>query len=123
MSAAWTDVPCPCESGLAFAACCGVADRATRQTIIIPPDTTGADCAALTEPLRAALDQISERPDLFPARINFVKHSVLWIKMSRRWYDESVFLDPARIKGTCALETNLAFLEQACERMPWRPTA
>lgn len=108
--------PCPCGSGLAYAACCNP-ERTACAAIELNAD------ANLTPELRAAVNNIAQRPELFLANINFARQRALWVKMSRRWYDDSVFLDPPRILGRCALESDLAFVRTAAECATWQPSA
>jgi len=115
--------PCPCESDLPFNQCCGVPDRtAINADIISTVSHLDSDTNKLTPRLRIALDNITTLPDLFPARINFFNDKAYFVKMSPRWYRESVFLDPARIKGTCVVQTDLKWLQTAADRINWLPT-
>lgn len=79
--------------------------------------------SGLAPPVRAAIKNVSTRPDLFPAHINFFNDHVLWIKMSPRWYDESVFLDAVRAKGLYHVESDVQFLRVACDRTERRSSA
>ena len=116
--------PCPCESGLPNSQCCGVPDRAAINADILV--NISADDSTiqhrLTPQLRAALNNITTLPDFFPARINFFDDKAFFVKMSPRWFRESVFLDPARIKGTCVIESNLKWLQTAADQTAWNPT-
>ncbi len=121
MTLTGTALPCPCNSGFDFSACCGSADRAaTPQFTISAPDD--AVTPAPTPPLESAVRNVANAPDLFPARIAFQQNEVLWIKMSPDWYHASVFLDAARIKGACRVTSALDFLRRTGARTPWHRT-
>jgi hypothetical protein len=113
---------CPCDSGLLYAQCCGTPDRAAVNAEILATISENRnDQNNLTPQLRKALDSITTLPDFFPARINFFDDKAFFVKMSPRWYSESVFLDPARIKGTCVIQTDLNWLRTATDQIPWLP--
>ena len=76
----------------------------------------------LTPQMEQALKSVSTSPDLFPARIRFAEDKAYFVKMSPQWYRESVFLDPARIKGTYVIESNLQWTQTIAERTAWHPT-
>ena len=95
---------CLCESGLKFSECCGVPGKTALNADL---------CAKLTPQLQAAIDTIKTCPDLFPARIQFAQDKAYFVKMTPALFEQSVFLDPARMKGTCVIETNLAWLQNA----------
>jgi len=115
--------PCPCDSGLAYDACCGRQDHS--QVNIVA--SISSQCIHSEEPLspqlQTALDHLDTSPDLFPARINFAEGQAWFVKMSPRWYRESVFLDPARIKGSCIIQTELAWLQEITDRIVDQPNA
>jgi hypothetical protein len=115
---------CPCESGIPYEQCCGTTDRTAVNADILGVISNGRmeEPNRVPPPLRAAIDNITTHPDLFPARINFFDDKAFLVKMSPRWYRESVFLDPARIKGTCVIQTDLAWLQAAADHIPWQPT-
>lgn len=104
---------CPCLSGFRYDECCGVAGRTAQNThitatIILDGITDGDN---LTPELLAALASVSESPDLFLARLDLYQGKAWFVKMSQRWFRESVFLDPVRIPGKCVIETDLPWLE------------
>ena len=116
---------CPCESGKAFTDCCGVEGRiaasAPIQTYITAEGVTDKDNQ--TPEILSAIESISTNPDLFPARFNFMANKGWMVKMSPRWYQESVFLDASRMKGTYVLEVDLPWLNNKCQSIDWRPTS
>ena len=116
---------CPCGSGLAFNVCCGVPGRqAVNADVMLTVASDGGIAAGTPTPqLQTALAAIDSSPDLFPARINFADNKAWFVKMSPRWYRESVFLDPMRIKGTYVVETPLAWLQSVCDRINRQPMA
>ena len=96
---------CPCDSGLAYDDCCGREVR-RQANIVATISLQGIHSEEpLSSQLQTALDHLDTSPDLFPARINFAESQAWFVKMSPRWYRESVFLDPARIKGSCIIQT------------------
>ena len=116
---------CPCESGLAHGDCCGLAGRtALNADVMLHLSNEGvASNGTATAQIQSALENLSTRPDLFPARINFFENKAYFLKISPRWYQESVFLDPGRIKGSYVIESNLQYLQQICESTQWRKSA
>jgi hypothetical protein len=116
--------PCPCGSGLTFGNCCGVPGRqAASADVMLCVASDGTIAAGEPTPqLQTALDTIDRNPDLFPARIAFAKDKAWFVKMSPRWYRESVFLDPGRIKGTYVVETDIHWLQAVCDRIAWQTT-
>ncbi|MCI0507403.1 MAG: hypothetical protein L0Z73_15020 [Gammaproteobacteria bacterium] len=117
-----SDTGCPCESGLTFSGCCGVENRsAVSADISAVVSANGIiEKYKLTPQIQSAINLIHSNPDLFPARINFFESKAWFVKMSPRWYRESVFLDPGRIKGTFVIETDLTWLREVCERITWQ---
>lgn len=118
---------CPCESGLDYDDCCGVEGRTAVNADVVTsfsaPDGDGKlKNDNITPQIQSAINNITATPDLFPARINFHDAKAWFVKMSPRWYRESVFLDPGRINGTVVLETDLESLAEFCERINWQPT-
>jgi len=113
--------PCPCLSGLQFSNCCAAKDRIEPDVFASISAATSAENDNLTPELQAALDKTHTNPDLFPARINFFKDKVRLVKMSPRWYRESVFLDPVRILGRCVIESDLQWLQEVSEKIHWQP--
>ena len=124
MDDSFNNDPCPCESGLSYSQCCGMPERNAINADILTKISTDNPLIQdqLTPQLRAALDNITTIPDFFPARINFSDDRAFFVKMSPRWYSESVFLDPARIKGTCVIESNLKWLQSAADQTAWHPS-
>lgn len=114
---------CPCGSGIYYSACCGVPDRKAVNADIMARIAADGSIAlgALTPPVEQALQSVTHSPDLFPARIQFADDKAYFVKMSPQWYRESVFLDPARIKGTYVIETNLQWTKTIAQTTPMRP--
>ncbi|HEY5603719.1 MAG TPA: SEC-C domain-containing protein [Gammaproteobacteria bacterium] len=125
MTDADSNSACPCESGLPFSACCGVENKkAVNADIVAAVAENGVvSKRELTPQIQSAIASISGNPDLFPVRINFFDKKAWFVKMSPRWYRESVFLDPGRIKGTLVVEYDLARLEEVSKDIPWQPTS
>ena len=114
---------CPCGSGIYFSACCAVPQRRAISADImarIAPDGTIAQ-GGLTPHIEQALQAITRSPDLFPVRIRFSEEIAYFVKMSPQWYRESVFLDPARIKGTYVIESNLQWAKTIADTTPLQP--
>lgn len=98
---------CPCGSGLLQRHCCD-GDIQLRATV----NAEGAlEGEPLTPNVAAALAALSSCPDLFPVHIDFAQQRLRLIKMSPAWYQESVFLDPARIRGRYAVDMAFAGLD------------
>lgn len=116
---------CPCESGLVFSECCGAENRRAVNADITAVITTDGTTVKqeLTPHIQSAIASIADNPELFPARIDFANNKAWFVKMSPRWYRESVFLDPGRIKGTVVIEADLAWLQQICDKITWQPTS
>lgn len=117
--------PCPCDSGLTYEYCCGVANRTAGNADIVARLTTGGveTNGKLTPQMDTALELFATTPDLFPARFNFFEKKAWFVKMSPRWYSESVFLDPGRIRGTCIIESEFECLQQMTRDIAWQPSA
>lgn len=116
---------CPCGSGLDYTQCCGVPERRAINADImacISPDGS-IEQGSVTPQIKQALQTVSSSPDLFPARIRFADDKAYFVKMSPQWYSESVFLDPARIKGTYVIESNLQWAQTVAENIAWHPTS
>ena len=122
MNDASTTIPCPCESGLPYDQCCGTTNRTAVNADILATlsDSDQAQQNGLTTGLQKTLNNVGRLPDWFPARINFFDNKAFFVKMSPHWYRESVFLDPARIKGTCVIQTDLNWLRHATDHIPWQ---
>jgi len=120
-----THEPCPCNSGLTYEHCCGFANRNALnvETVARLTATSIETSGKLTVQMDAALESFATNPELFPARINFFQQKAWFVKMSPRWYRESVFLDPARIQGTCVVEIELERLQQMTQDIIWQPSA
>ena len=116
---------CSCGSGIEYSHCCGVEGRnalnADIYAYVTNKGITSED--ALTPELKSAIETVADDPQLFPARVNLFTDKAWFIKMSPTTYRESVFLDPARMKGTCLIESNLEWLKYVCEKIKWQPTA
>ncbi len=113
---------CPCGSGLTYAVCCGAAETdvpASRGRV-----TAGGaiEVGQLTPSVVASLDAMDSVPDIFPVRIDFAAASARLVKMSPRWYRDSVFLDSARIIGKYALDMDLPRFAAIADATQWRPT-
>ncbi len=115
---------CPCGSGLNYTECCGVPDRRAINADIMACITSDGSIAqgSVTPQIEQAMQKISSSPDLFPARIRFADDKAYFVKMSPQWYSESVFLDPARMKGTYVIESNLQWAQTVAENIAWHPT-
>lgn len=114
---------CPCASGFTHATCCGVAAHASRSVVGVVDETGLLHAASSTTPeLHNAVNNVATSPDLFPVTIDFFSGTARLIKMSPEWYARSVFLDPLRIPGRCALDVSLAWLNRATQHLPWKPT-
>ena len=120
-----TEQRCPCGSGMANLQCCGIEERnalnAPIYAYVTNKGITSED--SLTPEMQTAIDRVSDNPSLFPARVNLFTDKAWFVKMSPTTYRESVFLDPARMKGSCLVETNLEWLKSICEIIQWQPTA
>lgn len=117
------DSPCPCDSGFTFGECCNNADR-TETNIVATVDAEGVHSEKpLTPQLQAALDNLATDPALFPARVWFDDDEAYFIKMSPRWYQQGVFMDPGRIIGSCVIQTNLEWLKEVCEKITTQDSA
>jgi len=125
MSNPETHEPCPCDSGLSYEHCCGITNRTALNADIVARLTTdGVETnGKLTTQMDTALESFATTPDLFPARFNFFQQKAWFVKMSPRWYSESVFLDPGRIRGTCIIESELECLQQITRDIAWQPSA
>ena len=117
MTAISNDAPCPCDSGLNYGECCNNQER-TETNIVATVSRQGISTTEpLTPQLQAALDNIHTAPAFFPARVNFAENAAYFIKLSPRWYQQSVFMDPARIIGSCVIQTDLPWLADACDKI------
>jgi hypothetical protein len=123
MSDASQHLLCPCRSGIYYSACCGVPDRKAINADIMARIAANGGIAqgGLTPPVEQALQSVDASPDLFPARIQFAEDKAYFVKMSPQWYRDSVFLDPARIKGTYVIEANLQWTKTIAQTTPLRP--
>lgn len=117
--------PCPCDSGLTYEHCCGIANRTAGNADIVARLTSAGieTNGKLTEQMDTAIESFKTSPDLFPARFNFTENKAWFVKMSPRWYSESVFLDPGRIRGTCVIEVTLERLQQMTQDMALQTSA
>lgn len=123
MTVIMDDSPCPCDSGFASRECCYEQDR-TQPSIVATVSSDGVNANdPLTPQLQAALDTIDTSPALFPTRIKFVEDEACFIKMSPRTYQESVFMDPARVIGSCVIKTDLDWLRDVCDKVPIQRSA
>lgn len=100
--------PCPCGSGLLRRNCC---DAEAQVRTVLKPDGL-PDGEPLTSEVTAALASVGTSPDLFPVHIDFAQQRLRLVKMSQRWYRESVFLDPSRILGRYAVDVSFAAFER-----------
>jgi hypothetical protein len=117
--------PCNCGSGFEYSQCCGIEGQTALNAKVFAyvseNGVTSED--SMTPELLQALGSIADTPDLFPGRVNLFDGKAWFVKMSPSTYRASVFLDPARIKGSCLIETNLDWLHEACEYIHWQPTS
>jgi hypothetical protein len=125
MNSTNTDQTCPCESGRPFAECCGVEGRsALNADLLAKLDDEGNVLEGeLTGQLMASVKQASTSPDMYFARYNFREERAYMVKMTAQHYQDSVFLDPGRIKGSCVIESNFNWIESiaapiAIQNMP-----
>ena len=104
---------CPCESGRLNADCCDVEGRtALNAGILAKLDDEGNVLEGeLTEHLTASVKLAPTSPDMYFARYNFLEERAYMVKMSSQNYQDSVFLDPGRIKGTCVIEPSFKWIE------------
>lgn len=123
MSAISPTGPCPCESGLLFSECCGVENRRAINADILAfvAEDGSFEKHNLTQQIQSSLTSVGNNPDLFPARVDFFNNKAWFVKMSPRWYRESIFLDPARIKGTVVIEADLNWLQHICDNIVLPP--
>ena len=119
------DTPCPCGSGLSHGKCCGITGAsALSGEIAAAINHNGKlDRGDLPSPVLAAIEQINHSPDLFPTRIDYDAGQVLLAKMSPRWYRESSFLEPNRIKGHCTVLASLDWLTGNPAPARWSATS
>lgn len=118
-------IPCGCDSGYLQHECCGVAGATALTSAARASIDPGGnlDHGDLTPRLRSALDAIAVSPDLFPARFDFAARRVLFTKMSPRWYRESAFLEPNRVRGHCTLSASMDWVERAVAPARWEATS
>ena len=104
---------CPCESGLPFTECCGVEGRSALNAdrLATLDDEGNVLEGELTQQLTASVKQAATSPDLYFARYNFLEERAYMVKMTEQYLQQSVFLDPGRIKGTCVIEANFKWIE------------
>lgn len=124
-AAAMGEHACPCGSGFDFVQCCGMDGRNALNAPLLATVSlsNGIDNVQnLTPSLQSAIDCARDTADLFPARINFNEDRAYLVKMSLQWYQESVFLDPARLKGSCVIACDLAWLRRLSDDIPWQST-
>ena len=113
--------PCGCESGLEYPYCCGASDR--KELNILAKISNDGDIEGnIPEGLRSAIESVALTPDLYPVKLNLFRDNVQLVKMSPYWYSESVFLDPGRILGTCAVESSAHWLLEKTQDMPSKIT-
>lgn len=120
MNTTKSDEHCPCGSGLAFTKCCGVEGRTALNTDMVAAlDRNGNPVVgSLTEELTTAINQIAVSPDMFFARFQFIEERAYAIKMTPQYYQDTVFLEPGRIKGTCFIEAHFKWIESVAESIP-----
>ena len=116
---------CPCGSGWQYSSCCGVAGRtAVNADVFATISSDGVVSGKqLTSELEEAIESLADDPDLYLARVNLFNNKAWLVKMSLRWYRESVFLDPGRMKGTAVVESELPWLAQISDTIEWQSTA
>ena len=117
MNSIETEQYCPCESGRSFTECCGTEGRsALNADRLAKLDDEGNVLEGeLTEQLTASVKQASTSPDMYFARYNFLEERAYMVKMTEQYYQDSVFLDPGRIKGTCVIEANFKWVESTAD--------
>ena len=117
MNSIETEQYCPCDSGRPFTECCGVEGRsALNADRLAKLDDEGNVLEGeLTEQLTASVKQASTSPDMYFARYNFLEERAYVVKMTEQYYQQSVFLDPGRIKGTCVVEANFKWIESIAD--------
>jgi len=115
---------CECGSGLPSLACCGAAGRtAVNADVYARVSLQGITSGqSITKEITRSIASVAATPELFAARIHLTNDKAWFVKMSRKTYRESVFLDPLRIKGTCVIEADIPWLAQTCEQISWQPT-
>ena len=108
-----TEQTCPCGSGRLFAECCGVEGRTALNSDAFARLDKEGDVSegGLTEQLSIAVNQASTSPDMFFTRYQFIEERAYMVKMSPQFYQDSVFLDPGRMKGTCVIEVPFKWVE------------
>jgi len=109
--------PCGCESGLEYPCCCGASDR-KELNLLAKISNEGVIEGNIPDGLKQAIETINSTPDLYPVKLNLLRDSVQFVKMSPYWYSESVFLDPGRILGTCAIESSAQWLLEKTQDIP-----
>jgi len=116
---------CPCGSGLQIVQCCGVEGRtAVNADVYAYVSMQGVTSEReVTPEIKHAIQTISDNPALFPARVNVLNDKAWFVKMSSATYRDSVFLDPSRMKGTCVIEADIAWLREVCTGLKWNPTS
>lgn len=116
-------VQCPCGSGYAIDTCCGFPGRTALNAPVVAKLQDGVlisnGSAVVSENLRKASTRL-ETPELYPAQINFSERRAFFVKMTADSYRQSVFLDPARMKGSCVIETTLDELAKIADKLRWR---
>ena len=117
MNSIETEQHCSCESGRSFTECCGTEGRsALNADRLAKLDDEGNVLEGeLTQQLTASVKQASTSPDMYFARYNFLEERAYMVKMTEQYYQDSVFLDPGRIKGTCVIEANFKWVESIAD--------
>ena len=117
MNSIKTEQYCPCGSGRLYTECCGVEGRtALNADMLARLDKKGGVAEGeLTEQLLTSVSQAATSPDMFFARYNFTEERAYMVKMTPQYYQDSIFLDPARIKGTCIIEANFKWIESIAD--------
>lgn len=69
-----------------------------------------------------AIATIDVSPELFPARIDFSSNCALLVKMSLETFNRSIFLDPARMLGSCQVEAEFDWLKPRVDEIEHRRT-
>lgn len=119
---------CDCGSGLHSDDCCLFPNRNALNAPVYAywaePGMLGAMLSGeetQATPQIIAAGEHFELPALFPAQINFQRQKLYFVKVTRDSLQQSLYLDPMRIKASCVIESDLDFVaEQAdqLERMP-----
>lgn len=113
---------CSCGSGYTFDKCCGATDRKEALVVARCEMDHVTPLVSLTPEMVDAIATIHATPDLFPARIDFSSNRALLVKMSLDTFNRSIFLDPARIVGSCQVDVDFDWLIPRADEIKRRQT-